>query len=232
MELPKSEGGNFEPPPAGTFIARCYRFIDLGSHEQNYLGESKGLKRLVLIGFELPTESVTEGDYAGRPFTINKRYRWSTHEKANMRKDLESWRGRKFNDSDFGPGGFNVKNLLGVPATLTIVHSEKEGSTYANIASIGTAMKGVPVPPQVNNSVYLALDPASFDRNVFEGLSEKLQNTIKDSPEYRAIVGGKKPRYAEQKSVSNYHTPLNPDRELEPAGPRDFAPLEDDDIPF
>lgn len=235
MELPKSEGENFETTPAGTFIGRCYRFIDLGSHEQSFQGESKGLKRLVLVGFELPTELLTKGDNAGRPFTIHKRYTWSTHEKANMRKDLESWRGRKFNDSDFGPGGFNVKNLLGVPCTLTIVHSEKDGSIFANVASIGTAMKGMPIPDQINPSVYLTLEPQGFDREVYGSLSEKLQKFIAESPEYRTLVGGKQQSYADQKSSSSYHAPLDRDQQIEAAGHRDFAPVDDfgdDDIPF
>jgi hypothetical protein len=194
MELPKNEGGNFEQTPAGTFMARCYRFIDLGSHEQTHQGESKGLKRLVMIGFELPTELMEDG----RPFTIHRRYTWSTHEKANMRQDLESWRGAKFNDSDFGPGGFDVRNLLGVPATLTIVHSEKEGKNYSNISSIGKAMKGIPMPPAVNAPVYISLQADRFDRELFDGLSEKLKAFIGDSPEYRAIFAPKANGYADQ----------------------------------
>lgn len=183
MELPKNEGGNFEQTPAGTYMARCFRFIDLGSHEQTYQGESKGLKRLVMIGFELAGELMDDG----RPFTIHKRYTWSTHEKANMRKDLESWRGAKFNDSDFGPGGFDVRNLLGVPATLTIVHSENDGKNYSNISSIGKAMKGVQMPEQVNPNVYFSLESDRFDREVYEALSDRLKAFIAESPEYQKL---------------------------------------------
>lgn len=226
MHLPKNEGGNFELVPAGTFMARCYRFIDLGSHEQTFNGESKGLKRLVMIGFELPTEMMADD----RPFSIHKRYTWSTHEKATMRKDLESWRGAKFNDSDFGPGGFDVRNLLGVPCTLTIVHNEKGNETFANIASIGKAMKGVTVPNAINKPAYLSLEHTEFDREVFNGLSEKLQKFIAESPEYQSLVGGpKSSTYAQQKG--NGHYDQSP---LDVAGQRDFAPSDtfDDEIPF
>lgn len=215
MELPKNEGGNFEQTPAGTFMARCYRFIDLGSHEQTYQGESKGLKRLVMIGFELAGELMEDG----RPFTIHKRYTWSTHEKANMRKDLESWRGAKFNDSDFGPGGFDVRNLLGVPATLTIVHSENDGKNYSNITGIGKAMKGVQMPEQINPSVYLSLQSDRFDRELFEGLSDKLKAFIAESPEYQKIFA---PKTSNGSSHSSYddRNPPPQDRDL------------DDEIPF
>lgn len=195
MYLPKSEGGNFELTPAGTFVSRCYRFIDLGSHEQNFQGESKGMRRLVMIGFELPTELMADG----RPFSIHKRYTFSTHEKATFRKDLESWRGRKFEDSDFGPGGFDVRNLIGVPCTLTIVHSEKGNDTYANIASIGKAMKGIETPAQVNPSVYFTLERDGFDAAVMDSLSDKLKEFIRDTPEYRNL--SKPNAYAAQRGV-------------------------------
>lgn len=230
MHLPKSEGGNFELTPAGTYIGRCYRFIDLGSHDQEYQGESKGLKRLVMIGFELPTETMADG----RPFSIHKRYTWSTHEKANMRKDLEAWRGAKFNETDFGPGGFDVRNLLGVPCTLTIVHSEKGNDTYANLASIGKAMKGMTIPEAVNPTVYLTLEPEGFSQEVFDGLSDKLKDFIRATPEYRRLTEGN--GYAKEKGSAEKDPARDPALEKSsydesnppPHSSSDF----DDDIPF
>ena len=225
--LPKPEGGHFELTPAGTFIARCYRFLDLGSHDQTYQGESKGLKRLVMIGFELPTELMTEGEYAGKPFTIHKRYTWSMHEKATLRKDLESWRGRKFNDADFGPGGFDVRNLLGKVCTLTITHSASENGDrqYANITAIGAAMKGINIPEQINASVYLSLEPDRFDGHAFDGLSDKLKDFIRQTPEYRDLTGQKRPSYAEQ--TGRGYDEQNPPPHSQMADEREL-----EDVPF
>lgn len=220
MYLPKSEGGNFEQTPAGTFTARCYRFIDLGSHEQKYQGESKGLKRLIMIGFELPTELMSDG----RPFSVHKRFTWSTHEKATMRKDLESWRGARFNDADFGEGGFDTRNLLGVPATITVVHSEHDGSSYSNIGGIGKAMKGITIPDQINVSTYLSLEPAFFDQSVFDGLSDKLKAFIQGTPEWKRLKGGNE--YASQRGTeqrSSYD-----DKDAQQYDHSDMS----DDIPF
>lgn len=216
MYLPKSEGGNFELTPDGTFIARCYRFIDLGSHDQTFQGESKGKKRLVMIGFELPTEFMSDG----RPFSIHKRYTWSMHEKAALRKDLEAWRGAKFSEADFGPGGFDVRNLLGKACTLSIVHTTGAENTYANIVGIGKPMKGLQVPDQVNPSVYFTLEPDGFDQAVFDGLSDKLKEFIRDTPEYRALQGGKS-GYAEQRGAGR--DPARDDR-YESGGGFDNAP--------
>lgn len=198
MYLPKSEGGNFELTPDGTFVARCYRFIDLGSHDQTFQGDSKGLKRLIMIGFELPTELMQDG----RPFSIHKRYTWSMHEKANLRKDLEAWRGLKFVEADFGPGGFDVRNLLGKTCTISIIHSTTSENTYANIASIGKAMKGVEIPEAINAPVYFSLEPQSFDAAVFETLSDKLKEFIRGTPEYTSATRPRTNGYAKQRDVS------------------------------
>lgn len=206
MHLPKNEGGNFELTPAGTYMARCYRFIDLGSHEQEYQGESKGLKRLVMIGFEIAGETMSDG----RPFSIHKRYTWSTHEKSNMRKDLESWRGAKFYDEDFGPGGFDVKNLLGVPCTLTVVHSDNDGKQYANISGIGKAMKGVEVPDLVNPATYVSLEADLFDPEAFNTLSDKLKEFIQGTPEWRKLSGGAQPSYSDQSGSRSSYDERNP----------------------
>ena len=46
--------------------------------------------------------------------SIHPKYTLSMSEKANLRKHLETWRGKAFTEADFGPGGFNMAKLLGV----------------------------------------------------------------------------------------------------------------------
>src|SRR5690606_41092973 len=67
-----------------------------------------------------------------------------------------------------------------------------------------------------------------FDREVYEGLSEKLKAFIAESPEYKSLIGASQKRngYAEQKGASDFHAPLDLDRQPEPAGEREFAPLD------
>ena len=89
MFLPQpTEGGNFEPAPAGTHVAICYRVIDLGTQESVYNGEKKSARK-VLISWELPNEEKADG----KPFVISATYTWSMHEKSTLRKTLEAWRG-------------------------------------------------------------------------------------------------------------------------------------------
>lgn len=183
MHLPKpSEGGEFTPPPTGAHPAVCYRFVDLGTQTTNFNGETKHQHK-VMLSWEITDPDLRMED--GKPFTISSRYTWSMHEKATLRKTLESWRGVAFQDSDFGPDGFNVKKLIGAPCLLSIIQVDKEGKTYANISAIMKMPKGMTPGDLVNEPVFFSLE--DFDRELFSKFSESLQNVIKASPEYQAL---------------------------------------------
>jgi hypothetical protein len=121
----------------------------------------------------------------GKPFSVHKRYTFSSHEKATMRQDLEAWRGLPFSAQDLG--SFKLSNLLGKSCLIGIVHTTKNGKTYANISSIMKLPKGMDVPPLVNKLV--ELDLGEFDQDVFDGLSQGIRDTIALSPEYAQAVG-------------------------------------------
>lgn len=185
MQLPKpSESGSFELTPAGTFVAVCYRFIDRGTQISEYMGDKK-IRREVMLSWELADELMSDG----RPFSASKTYTWSMNEKATLRKDLESWRGRAFEDADFeGENAFNTKKLLGAPCMMTITHETRGDKTYAKVASIGKLLKGVTPPPLVNKIQYLSLTPEGWDAAVYADLSEKMKSVISSSPEYREMM--------------------------------------------
>jgi len=185
MQIPKpSESGTFELTPAGTFVAVCYRFIDRGTQMTEYMGEKK-TRREVMLSWELADELMADG----RPFSASKTYTWSMNEKATLRKDLESWRGRAFSDDDFdGPNAFNTKKLLGAPCMLTITHETKEGRTFAKIAGIGKLVKGMKPPPIINPIAYLSLQKDGWDAEVYGNLSEKMKEIIAASPEYKELM--------------------------------------------
>ena len=204
MQMPPNTGGDFEPPPAGTHLAICYRIIDLGTQQVDFQGTKK-LQHKIMLSWELPDEKMDDGE----PFTVHQRYTLSSHEKARLRQDLESWRGMAFTEADFGPGGFNIKNVLGVPCLLTIIHEAKQGRIYANIRAIAKPPKGMGKPTPHNPTAYLDLN--NFDPKLFSALSDSLRATISKSPEY-------------QKAVSSHVGDAGP-------APRDGEPI-NDDIPF
>lgn len=185
MFLPKPNETSFETPPAGAFPARCYRFIDLGTQPKDWMGNTQ-LKHMIMLSWELPTELMVDG----RPFSIHQRFVWSMSEKSSLRKYLESWRGQKFTENDFGEGGFNTEKLIGATCTLSIVHAVKGDKTYANISAVSRMMKGVEIPEMVNEPIYFSL--ADFNQVTFDKLSQSLKETIARSPEYQKIIDGRK----------------------------------------
>lgn len=182
MYLPQPTEGDFELVPAGTHMAVCYRIIDLGTQQTTFNGQAKEQHK-ILISWELPEELMADG----RPFSISNRYTWSMSEKANLRKHLESWRGFPFTDKDFGPNGFNIKNVLGKSCLLAIIHTEGE-KQYANIVSVSRLMKGMTARPATNPLAYLWLSPGNFDEDVFQGLGDYWKDLIKKAPEYLELT--------------------------------------------
>ena len=125
MLTAKNEGAERIVIPAGTHVARCYGIIDLGTQYSEKFGNSS---RKVQVQWELPNELMDDG----RPLAISKRYTLSVNEKANLRKDLESWLGRGITAQE-EKEGFALGVLLGKPCLLSIIHAESNGKTYANV---------------------------------------------------------------------------------------------------
>lgn len=178
MSLTVSQGnsGNFEIVPEGTYIARCYKVIDLGT--QTVTGQyGTKQQQKVNITWELLDDDVKMQD--GRPFATSKKYTASLHEKAQLRKDLEAWRGKKFTDEELE--AFDLKNILGTYCMLQIVHVESGDKTYANVNAI---MSTKQKPKGVNDDGYFDIDAP--DMAVFDSLSDFIKKQIQESAEFRS----------------------------------------------
>lgn len=124
-----SSGGDFTPAPEGTHNAVCVDVIDLGLIERTYEGKTTN-DPMVRIVWQLEEE-----DEDGRRFTVGARYKLSLHEKANLRKMLDTWRGVAFSKDDL-KDGWDLDNLIGAPALVTVQHNEREGKVYANVQAV------------------------------------------------------------------------------------------------
>lgn len=136
--IAKASGGNFIPAPAGTHAAVCVDVVDMGLLEVNFGGKKKTQHKIRLVW------QIEEDMEDGKPFIVQKRYTLSLHEKAALRKDLESWRGRAFTSQELE--GFDVEVLIGIPCLLNVIHAVKDGSTYANVSAIMKLPKGMNAP--------------------------------------------------------------------------------------
>jgi hypothetical protein len=125
---------NFTPAPEGLHHAVCVDVIDLG-----LLNTTWGEKYKIRIVWQI--EEVNPE--TKRRFEVRKQYTLSLHEKANLTKDLQSWRGRKFTDDE--TKGFDVEKLIGANCQVQIVHDiSDEASIYANVQAVVPPPKGVP----------------------------------------------------------------------------------------
>lgn len=168
----------FELVPEGTYVARCIKLIDLGTQKVEWQGQSKEQMK-VYVCWELLDDSVKMED--GRPFATSRTYTASLNEKAALRRDLEAWRGKRFSDEELK--GFELRNILGTYCMVQIVHTEKDGNTYANVNAImSTREKPKAVNPEV------VFDLSSYDDEVFGSLPDWMKEKIALSPEYQAIM--------------------------------------------
>jgi len=174
----------FELAPEGTHIARCIQIVDLGTQSVEFNGEKKEQHK-ARITWELPNEQrVFKEENGEQPFLVSKEFTVSLSDKANLRKVLESWRGKAFEENELQ--GFDVMNVLGVPCMLQIIHkTSKSGNKYAEISSVMKLMKGTVCPNQINPSTSLSFE--DWNETIFNGLNEWLRDKIKLSPEYRQL---------------------------------------------
>lgn len=176
LTVSQTHSPGFELPPAGPVAGRCSRLIDLGSQPT----DTRRLQRKLLISWEL-----AEIRSDGTPFVISRRFGLSLHEKSALRGFLQAWRGRPFTQTELEL--FDLRKLIGAPALINIVHVERAGKKYANIASISPLPRGMDAPP-------LSVAPVVFDIDaddapaILETLSDGLRATITMSPEWQERI--------------------------------------------
>jgi hypothetical protein len=175
-------GQQFDPIEEGMHHAICYALYDLGTQYNERYGNSA---RKVLIVWELPDEmiAVTRNDTELQlPRSVSKKYTLSLHEKAVLRKDLESWRGKSFSNKELE--GFDITKLLGVNCTLQVLHKRKDDKTYANIVSIVPVMKGTTKKDPQNDVRYFSFEEHD---QLPENTPDWIIDIIKNSDEWEAL---------------------------------------------
>jgi len=176
MLIAKQTGGaDFEPVSEGVHQAVCTRIYDLGTQFNEHFGTQA---HKVMITWEITDEIIEiEGECA--PRNISKEYTLSLHKKASLRSALEAWRSKKFTDRELD--GFDLKRLIGANCQLQIIHVNKNGKTFANIAAIMALPKGSEkAEPDNGTYVYSQEDGV----NIPEGTPEWIRKKIMDAEEW------------------------------------------------
>lgn len=177
MKLPATATKDFEITPAGNHIAIANALVDLGVQPGS--GMYPQPRHQIYIRFELPTERIEyekDGKKIEGPMSIGRSFTASMGEKANLRKFIEGWFGKKF-QSDDAAADFDLKTILGKKCLLNVTHTEKGQKVYANITNATPLPKGmVADQPQHNKSLYFSLN--SPDLKMFDSLPKWLQEKI------------------------------------------------------
>jgi hypothetical protein len=197
-------GQDFDPIAEGMHHAVCYALYDLGTQYNERYGKSL---RKVLIAWELPDErmEIVKDDHKfDLPRAISKQYTSSLHEKANLRKELESWRGKSFSEQELE--GFDITKLLGVNCTLQVLHKKKEDRVYANVVNVVPLMRDMNKKDPENDIRYFSFEEHN---KIPENTPDWIVDIIKNSEEWGQLQTSNNQQYDER----------NP-------------PEEDDDIPF
>jgi hypothetical protein len=208
----ESSGATFEPLSQGVHNAVCFAMYDLGTQHTEYKGEQK-LAHQVLIMWEIPAERIEiekNGQKVDMPRAISKKYTMSLGEKANLRRDLQGWRGRQFTPEELAT--FDITTIIGLPCMIQVLHkiSKKTGKPYANIAAIMPLMKGAPSIKAENPLRFYSI--SDHKDQIPEGTPKWIAETIKESDEWKIFA--------------------KPEEEPPPFAFEGEIPPESDEVPF
>jgi hypothetical protein len=206
-------GGNFERCPVGSHLARCYRIIGLGTQRSEYKGQVKFLPK-VMLGWEIfayDEDGKPKNMSDGRPFGLFKNYTLSWSEKATLRLDLQSWRGKAFTPEEMRR--FDLANVMGAWCMINVVERQgMNGNTYSNVANVMPVpahLKQLGLPEAYNKNEMFNINEPNME--MFNGFSDNLKKKIEASPEWQKILG---------KAA------------VQPGSISQAASTDDDDIPF
>lgn len=195
MALTLSESAKQERklPEAGATVGVLYSLVDLGHQETNFDNQKKWTPK-VRLTFELPdqldefeVEEKGKVTKVSKPMVVSIEQTRSLGEKASLRKLLEQWRGQTFTSKELQ--AFSLKNLLGKPAMLTLIHkTSQQGRQYCAIAGASKLPKGMKAPATTtNDQLYYEIEQGEAGQ--FNDMPDWLQEKIRASKEFATAAG-------------------------------------------
>lgn len=131
------DGKTFTPAPEGVHQAVAVDVIDMGLKPNPFKPGAQQHK--IDIAWQ-----IAERRDDGKPYLVYKRYTLSLNEKATLRHDLESWRGRPFTREE--EMGFDVESIIGANCLVNVQHKKSQDGTktFANVMSVMPLLKNMP----------------------------------------------------------------------------------------
>jgi hypothetical protein len=179
--LVKDDGGTRTPPvEPGSYLGLLNAIVDIGTQPNNI--DPKKPARQVAFIWELPTERATfDGKEQAR--NLSQFFTLSLGEKANLRKALESWRGKAYTPEEL-KAGIDFVKMLSKPAMLA-VGTSKTGK--AKINGLAAPPKGTPIPAMEGVPHLFNLSEWQGGANLPDWIPAFLQEKIAGSPEWAKV---------------------------------------------
>jgi hypothetical protein len=187
ISKPENTGLNWEPVPQGVYASTCYAVVDLGTHINELYGNKQ---HKCWIAWEFPNELIeieTDGKKEEKPRIIAGFYTVSLHEKSNLRRVLESWRGRGFSDDELE--GFDISKILDTSCLINVIHKPKANDATQVRATIGAIMpmtKDTPKLTRINPLTYFSFEDHGV--NIPEEIPQGIKDMIMKSEEYKELT--------------------------------------------
>jgi hypothetical protein len=194
-----TDGKTFDPVPQDIHRAVCYSVVDIGTtYDERYKKE----KRQIVITWELIDERIDlerEGETVNLPRAISETYTLSLGDRANLRKMLQSWRGKDFTEQELQ--GFDLKNILGVPCQVQVMHRKKpDGRVFAKVENVLPWPKRDEVPNGTENELmYFSLDDVC--KAELPSVPQWVQKRIMESYEWKELGGTQETTEPKQETV-------------------------------
>ena len=214
MKPPEGKRGPTPPLEDGLQKARCYLMAYVGVCEDDYQGKITKRPK-VILGFLYPEHTFDfYGDGEELPYSKCKTYTFNLGRKANLRKDLEKWRGQKWKED--WPD-FDLTKVLGTAVLHNIIHNENGDKFY--IDGLIKIKSQSECPPLANDPIMY--DIREHDHDVFETLPKWIQDMAMESEDWISTFG-KVVKAGEDSGI--------PDEDCSHDDP--VVEEEEDDIPF
>lgn len=205
-----------EPVPEGLHGAVCIALYDVGTL---YSEKFDTAQRKLIVTWELPglppLEIEREGQKQKLPRFLSRRFTMSLNEKANLRQMVETWRGRKFSETELA--GFDVAKLCGQCCQLQIMHEVgKEGRIFANVANVLPPPRGTAIRAITPTTVFSVANLTKPELPI--GLPDWVSKLVMESREWERLT-----------TQASNKAPAGPNKVMEDALATE-APS--DDVPF
>jgi hypothetical protein len=169
MKLTAKNDQAFEAHPESDCDAVCVDVTPLKKTPSAY-GERETFK-LVFETSELRQD--------GRPYLVwSRSFTPSLHEKSALRAFLKQWFGRDLTAAEMS--GFDTDTLIGRTARLSVVHSDYNGSVFANIGLIRPDKSASPLRP---SGKYVRVQ----DRAAGDGQFRRAESGPADASDWRRV---------------------------------------------